>query len=542
MKTIFCFLGTLLITIISCHGQNNNVILVILDDWGLDQMESFNLGTNFASTPTIDKLKNNGVLFTNFTTCPVCSPTRAALLTGKYGFRTNVGDVIDFGEKDMDTSFMTIPKVLNNYGITSAMIGKYHLGVSEFNQKRNPIAQGFSYYAGNLLGMVSNNYIWDRTVASTNSISQSKEFKYITSKTIDDAINWIDGQTKNWFMWLSFNAPHEPFQKPPVSLIHTPVTGSSSDILNNPDKYYRASLEALDTELGRLLTHLEETGNYENTTIFLMGDNGTPKEAVEFFPEDHCKGSLYEGGIRTPLIVSGNLVKTKNVTKNGLVNVTDLYSTILNCFGVTNNQINVLNPKNDSKSFYNTIVNNEKITREWVYSERFITTNEIRENDGVAISNGNFKLILKRNGESELYNLTDDKLETKNLLVGSNQRLFDGCFVKSLCDSLFELTGIDYCSNIKDGDKNCISTGVINPNSPLNIYPNPCDEILNLNLSSYNQPIIYKLIDLNGVVKKENNGENGDKIINTSDLNNGIYVLQISEGTKKWIKKIVVQH
>jgi arylsulfatase B len=127
MKTIFCFLASLLFSILNCKSQNN-VILVILDDWGLDQMESFNLGSTYAITPTIDSLKMEGALFTNFTTYPVCSPTRAAMLTGKYGFRTNVGDVVDYGEADMDTSFMTIPKVLKNFGIPSAMIGKYHLG------------------------------------------------------------------------------------------------------------------------------------------------------------------------------------------------------------------------------------------------------------------------------------------------------------------------------------------------------------------------------------------------------------------------------
>ena len=526
MKTILCFLATLLLSFLNCKSQNN-VILVILDDWGLDQMESFNLGSTYAITPTIDSLKMEGALFTNFTTYPVCSPTRAAMLTGKYGFRTNVGDVVDYGEADMDTSFMTIPKVLKNFGIPSAMIGKYHLGVTGYDKKKNPIAQGFSYYAGNLLGMVTNNYYWDRTVASTTTIKQAKESEYITSKTVDDAIDWIDKQTSGWFLWLSFNAPHEPFQKPPINLIHTPVTGIPSDIINHPEKYYRASLEALDTELGRLVAHLKEKGEYENTTIFLMGDNGTPREAVDYFSVEHTKGSLYEGGIRTPLIVSGNLVKTKNVKKNGLVSVTDLYSTILNCLGVTNGQIKELNPKNDSRSFYKTIVNNELIEREWVFSERFPATNEIRINDGVSISNGNFKLIIKKDGGNELYNLNQDPLEADNILSG-NGRLPENCLVKSLCDSLFELTGIDYCNGIDEANKNCISTGVNNQAFKINMYPNPSDKQINIKLPFQNMLFNYKVIDLTGIIRIEKEGIFGDLTIETNELSNGLYMLQIN--------------
>lgn len=540
MKTIMCFLATLLLSFLNCKGQNN-VILVILDDWGLDQMESFNLGSTYAVTPTIDSLKTEGALFTNFTTYPVCSPTRAAMLTGKYGFRTNVGDVVDYGETDMDTSFMTIPKVLNNFGIPSAMIGKYHLGVTANDKKKNPIAQGFSYYAGNLLGMVTNNYYWDRTVATATTLKQAKESEYITTKTVDDAIDWINSQTAGWFLWLSFNAPHEPFQKPPVNLIHTPVSGNSSDILNHPEKYYRASLEALDTELGRLVAHLKEKGQYESTTIFLMGDNGTPKEAVDYFPIDHTKGSLYEGGIRAPLLVSGNLVKTKNVKKNGLVSVTDLYSTILNCFGVTNGQIRELNPKNDSRSFYKTIVNNELIEREWVFSERFPSTNEIRLNDGVAISNGNYKLIIKKDGGNELYNLNQDPLEVDNIL-SNNGRLPDNCLLKSLCDSLFELTGIDYCNGIDETNRNCITTGINNLEFKINLYPNPSDKWMKIKLPFQNLLVNYKIIDLTGVTRIEKGGFFGDFVIETSDLSNGLYLLQINVGEETLSEKIIIQH
>jgi arylsulfatase A-like enzyme len=233
---------------------DRNVLVIVADDLGKDILELYGQTADQALTPTIDKLAETGIVFNNFWATPSCSPTRAAALTGKQGRKTAVlepGDAIFPSESIVHQHLRTVPTTAH---YQNALIGKWHLG----NQTSLPWVMGVDYFTGILSGGVDDYFDWTLT---TNGVDTSKS-TYITSELTNQAIGWINNQESPWFLWLAYNAPHTPFHLPPAALHTRNLSGNTADIEQNPSKYYLAAVEALDTEIGRLLSEIptEKTG------------------------------------------------------------------------------------------------------------------------------------------------------------------------------------------------------------------------------------------------------------------------------------------
>ena len=373
---------------------------------GLDACPSYNIGYEKPSMPTLENLMNNGVKFTNVWSNPTCTPTRATILTGKYGFRTNVIKVDDV----LSTSEISIQKYLNQHlsnQYTNAVIGKWHLS----KDTNHPENMEINYYAGSLGGGLKN--YWDWNLTENGQTTASAE--YTTSKYTDLAINWVEDQTQPWFLWLAYNAPHEPFHLPPNELhFQGELPTDEASIEANPLPYYLAMLEAMDTEIGRLLNSMSSEEK-ENTVIIFVGDNGTPNQVVQEYNSKRAKGSLYKGGINVPMIISGNNITRLNETEDALINLSDLYTTIANIAGVNVSYIN------DSYNFNDLLsVSNEGV-REYLYSEAGENLNYLNK----TIRNNTHKYILFEDGSESLFDLSKEPLETKDLLKPKNLPLSD---------------------------------------------------------------------------------------------------------------------
>ncbi|WP_035084506.1 sulfatase-like hydrolase/transferase [Aquimarina latercula] len=375
-----------------------NILFIIADDLGKDAINGFFEGNIKPSTPNIDAIRNSGLSFNNFWTYPTCSPTRASILTGKYGYRTGVkwaGDELDLSE----TSLQKYINDQTNGNYATAIVGKWHL--SGDNTVVNPEIFGLDYYSGIIRGAPQSYYNWQLTENGVSNV----ETEYITKKITDLANDWIHQQDKPWFMWLAYNAPHKPFHVPPNEM-HS--QGNLPSFLSGMDEtpYYMAAIEAMDYQIGELLDDMP-LDERENTIIIFIGDNGSPNEVAQspytFFT---AKGSLNQGGINTPMFISGKGVSRTGNDDNLIVS-SDLFATISEIAGVSVNQIH------DSKSFISLFTEAVSI-RDYQYSEK---------DDGVnslwTISNGNYKLIENANGSEEFYNLNNDPYEQNNLLNGN---------------------------------------------------------------------------------------------------------------------------
>ena len=300
-----------------------NILLVVGDDIGVDNVGVYQAGPDLPNTPIIDALASTGVLYRQAWAHPLCTPSRASIQTGLLPFRTELGSSPIPGW-NLATSFLTIPEALDQLGLgyTSATFGKWHLNDDPFG----PNLAGYAHFAGvkaNLGTDPTAYFAWDKIV---NGVEFSTT-GYITTDTADDAIDWIKTAPEPWFCQVSFNAPHAPLHVPPPSL-HSVDLASAGPIASDPRPYYRAMVEAMDTEIGRLLANLE--GARDRTTVIFIGDNGT-SDLVISPPLDptHSKGTAFEGGVNVPLIVDGPVVVEGGRESRALVQFTDLFATIV---------------------------------------------------------------------------------------------------------------------------------------------------------------------------------------------------------------------
>ena len=242
-------------------------------------------------------------------------------------------------------------------GYSSALVGKWHIS-GQGDDDNHPETLGVPEYYGLFSGSVSDYYSW---TAVHNGLSMQVN-QYTTSALADHAVDWLAGQDEPWFLWLAFNAPHSPFHVPPEGLhSQTELSGSEADIRRNSGDYYRATLEALDTELGRVLDSLP-ADQRANTVVLFMGDNGTPgKVAGDMYAGRGAKGSIYEGGTHVPMVVSGPGVLAGRSAD--LVHTTDVFATLLELAGAAV-------PEVDGQSFV-PVLSGQAGPRQAIYIEHF---------------------------------------------------------------------------------------------------------------------------------------------------------------------------
>ncbi|MDC0177021.1 sulfatase-like hydrolase/transferase [Polaribacter sp.] len=373
--------------------QSPNILLIIADDMGIDSTPGFGITGDLPITPTLDSFREKGLSFTNCWVAPQCTPTRAAIMSGKYGIKTGVMRppiILDTSH----TSIFTKIKEESPTDYSMAVIGKWHLGGSNSSNSSHPTDSGVPFYEGVFTSAVDDYYNWTKT----NSSGNDKQItEYATTHFTNKAISWVADQTKPWFLWLAHVAPHSPFQTPPNTTYTTTPTDTRTT--------YLSMIENMDYEINRLLESMDDE-TIENTVIIFIGDNGTPGAANNYWPRGHAKSSMYEGGIRVPMIITGKSVERVNEVEASLVQAADLHATILELAGVQ-----VLGGTDNSFSLKPALSFENQISKQINYTDY--------ESGGVeywATRNDTYKLIEDENGSEEFYNIITDIKEETNLI------------------------------------------------------------------------------------------------------------------------------
>jgi arylsulfatase A-like enzyme len=350
-----------------------NFLVVIADDVGVDKVAAYGEHPRPATTPHIDRLAHEGMWFRNAYTSPVCSASRANLLTGRYGRRNGMGGIVGAaGETwELPLSEVTLPELLRaaDPRWSTAAYGKWHLsGPRTAHASDHPNLQGFQHYAGALTnisitsraskGREAGYFAFEKTV---DGHVGWRDGVYATTDTTDDAVAWLDAVRAPFFLVVAYHAVHEPHHVPPAALLHGPPPSPDA-----PDAdLFDAALEAMDTELGRLLDSLDDVQRASTVVVF-VGDNGTERRSVRPpLDGEHAKATLYEGGTNVPFIVVGPGIVPG--VADALVHTVDLFPTVAALTGVATGGL-VL----DGVSFAPVLADpSDPGDRTVVYTERF---------------------------------------------------------------------------------------------------------------------------------------------------------------------------
>ncbi len=407
-------------------ARKPNFIFILADDLGWKDLGCY--GSTFFKTPNIDRLASEGVKFTDaYAACPVCSPTRASILTGKYPARLHLTDWLPGQASKPDQKLQrpnflnhlpleeeTIAEKLKMAGYVTATIGKWHLGGAGFE----PEKQGFDLnIAGNAAGTPASYFFpYQSKRGNLPKLEQGKKNEYLTDRLTDEALKFFEtNQTKPFFLYLPHFAVHTPLiGKPKLIAKYRDAIKSSAAQTN---AVYAAMIESLDESVGRILEKLKQLKLSDNTIVFFTSDNGGLSsneggaKATSNAPLRDGKGYLHEGGIRVPLIVKWpGGTKAKSVCDTPVSSI-DYFSTITEMVRGEATK----NPTVDGVSLVPLLKQTtNKFSRElyWHYPHY---SNQGGVPSG-AIRDGDFKLIENyETGRLELYNLKDDLSETKNL-------------------------------------------------------------------------------------------------------------------------------
>jgi arylsulfatase A-like enzyme len=399
-----------------------NFIFILADDLGWTDLGCY--GSSYYRTPNIDALARQGMRFTNaYAACPVCSPTRASIMTGKYPARLHLTDFIP-GRKQWPTSKLlaaefrqqlpleetTIAEMLKPAGYRSASIGKWHLGDAPFT----PEAQGFDLnMAGTYRGAPASYF----GPFDLPGLKDSLPGEYLTDRLTDEAVRFIElNRTRPFFVYLPHFTVHIPLQaKPAVEAKYRSVTNPTNP-QHNPT--YAAMVEALDDSVGRIMKRLDELGLAENTVLFLNSDNGgllyetsSKDNVTSNRPLRAGKGHVYEGGIREPLIVRWPGVIKPGTVCDEPVSSIDYFPTV--------REMAKMEAKDDGPidglSLVPLLKTGTGVRHEALYWHYPHYSNQGGPPAG-AIRSGNYKLIeFFEDGRLELYNLANDPGERTNL-------------------------------------------------------------------------------------------------------------------------------
>lgn len=319
-------------------GTASNILILVTDDQGIDQVGVYDEHPNPPPTPNIDRLAAEGVLFRNAWASPTCSPSRGSILTGRLPRRTGVGSVIHpRQEYELPLSEVAMPRMLEGASQqwAAVAIGKWHVaGRSSPHGFRHPNLVGFDHYSGTIanIGRANRKRYGDLSYEHWEKVTNGKLSVceiYATTDSVDEALKHIHTLPEPWLVYVAFNAPHSPWHVPPKRLHSQDLEPEASD----SDKY-RAMVEALDTEIGRLLREMGP--KRENTTVIFLSDNGTPDETtLAPWPADRAKNTPFEGGVNVPLIISGPQVSQPGSESGALVHVVDVFATVADIAGVT---------------------------------------------------------------------------------------------------------------------------------------------------------------------------------------------------------------
>lgn len=426
------------------NNKKPNIIFALIDDMGWKDLGCY--GSEFYETPHLDQLAADGIRFTDaYAACPVCSPTRASIMSGKYPANVGVTDWIGAHAKGklIDAPYIdhlpltekSIAASLKEGGYDTWHVGKWHLGPKEFY----PQHHGFDVnVAGCDFGSPYNGFF---SPYGIEHLPEGPEGEYLTDRLTDEAILLIKNKgDKPFFLNLSHYAVHTPIQAPKelvekyekkaadlgldqqdpfVRGEHFPTEHKKDQHVKRrviqSDPEYAAMVENLDTNMGRVFKVLEETGEAENTIIIFTSDNGGLATAEGSptcnAPLNEGKGWMYEGGVREPLLVKWPGVIEPGTVTDVPVTSPDFYPTILEMAGLS------LNPDQhqDGISINPILKGEEELDRKALYWHYPHYGNQ-GGTPGSSIRMGDYKLIeFFEDGRIELYNLREDIGEERDL-------------------------------------------------------------------------------------------------------------------------------
>jgi len=420
--------AALAFALVSCHSGNNdssskpNFVLILADDLGYNDISCF--GSDKIHTPNLDALASEGMILTDFhSNCSVCSPTRAALLTGRYQHRTSIVNVLGQTSnalpliQGLPKESTTIAKILRENGYQTAMFGKWHLG--NFNEY-HPLDFGFDYFFG-VEGGMGNPFTYlpanpgpnTKSMLYRNRERVNGPGKYFTYRLADEVAEYIDNRNKEkpFFIYLPFTAPHLPYWKPGDSLTiwDGNPNGPHPDDLESA---YKETIEALDLAVGSIMNKLKESGLSENTLVIFISDNG-PVDVGSCKPFTGRKTNLYEGGTRVPGIAWWPGKIKQGVESNELIATMDIFPTLTSLAGIKpDDSLNL-----DGIDFSRVLLKNGSLPERMIFWEKPTGVNmahfDVRRE---AVRQGNWKLLRDRSDkELQLFRLDTDTAEQHDL-------------------------------------------------------------------------------------------------------------------------------
>ena len=321
-----------------------NVILILIDDLGWTDLGCQD--SAFYETPHIDRLAASGMRFTHaYSACTVCSPTRAAVLTGMYPGRLHITDWIEghkrpFAKlkvpdwtKHLPHETLTMAEVFRANNYATAHVGKWHLGGEEYW----PTTQGFDLnIGGNHRGQPPSYFFpYERDAIKLPGLADGKEGEYLTDRLTDEAIGFIKANRERpFFIYMPHYTVHTPLQAKPDLI--TKYRAKAERLPDQPHRnaVYAAMIESLDEGVGRLMAALDELKLRENTIVIFTSDNGGLASSTSNVPLRAGKGSAYEGGVRVPLIFSYPRVIVAGSTSGTPAMSMDLLPTLVKLCGL----------------------------------------------------------------------------------------------------------------------------------------------------------------------------------------------------------------
>lgn len=409
-------------------APGENILLIVSDDIGVDKTGTYAEHPTAPDTPNLDRLAAEGVLFRNAYANPTCSPSRASLLTGRQASRTGVGRWIAAQDTTgaLPLSELTLPEMLRGspscYATMAA--GKWHLVLlGPDDAARHPLDQGFGRHRGSLSnpGTATTSeeehlgyFHWEKAVDGKLRWSDT----YMATDTTDEALTFIQGTDEPWFAYVAYNLAHVPRHTPPRDLQVVAVPQDPTDA-----ELHAAMVAALDAEVGRLLDGIPDAVR-DNTTIIYLSDNGTPSTVIEApWNPSRSKGTLYDGGVRVPLIVAGPHVAVPGSESDALVHVVDVFPTVAALAQVDLDPSLVL----DGQSLQPYLADPDTPgQREFLYTESFYPNGDVPHDwRHRMVRDSDWKLMRLQNGDTteerlyryepgafdEGYNLLDQELD-----------------------------------------------------------------------------------------------------------------------------------
>lgn len=413
-----------------------NILVILSDDQGTFDINAY--GSKDIATPNLDRLANEGIRFTQFyAAAPVCSPSRASLLTGKFNFHTRLFGNVAPPHADpeyksgLPTEEITMAEIFKAGGYGTALIGKWHLGHS---QKKLPNGQGFDYFFGHQRGCIDNFshfFYWDGP--NMHDLYQNEKEVYHQGEFFGDLM--VDEvkkftapeKEKPFFIYWAINMPHYPYQGRTKWLEHYKDTPT-------PRKEYAAFISTFDEMIGQVLDHLEATGQLDNTIIVYQSDHGHSTEERAFFgggnngPFHGAKFCMLEGGIRVPAMIRYPKAVPPNEIRNQMANSIDWLPTLAEL-----TDIEIPNKDEiDGKSLLPIIKDKNAPSQHdilhWATGDPESTTNSwaVRRGDWKLLGNPfdpEKELTFDEDDKLYLINMATDSTETTNLAAQRPEKL-----------------------------------------------------------------------------------------------------------------------